>query len=134
MENLLKTLKANSEEHQVENVLIMVDEEGHMASLDETERAQSIENHKKWVDAAAYLGCHSIRVNAHGIGSAEDVAKAAIEGLSALADYAKEKNINVIVENHGGHISAESTLGNGTTFRIELPIGSKNNKGDESGD
>ena len=39
-----------------------------------------------------------------------------------------------IVENHGGHISAESTPGNGTTFRIELPIGSKNNKGDESGD
>ncbi len=105
MENLLKTLKANSEEHQVENVLIMVDGEGDLASLDESERAQSIENHKKWVDAAAYLGCHSIRVNAHGTGSAEDVAKAAIEGLSELADYAKDKNINIIVENHGGYTS-----------------------------
>lgn len=105
MENLLKTLKANSEEHNVENVLIMVDGEGNLASLDEKERAQSIENHKKWVDAAAYLGCHSIRVNAHGKGSAEDVAEAAIESLSKLADYAKEKNINVIVENHGGYTS-----------------------------
>ncbi len=105
MENLLKTLKTNSEKYNVENVLIMVDGEGNLASLDATERAQSIENHKKWVDAAAYLGCHSIRVNAHGTGSAEDVAKAAIESLSELADYAKEKNINVIVENHGGYTS-----------------------------
>jgi signal transduction histidine kinase len=39
-----------------------------------------------------------------------------------------------IVENHGGHISAESTPGKGTSFRIELPIGYKKNKGDESGD
>ena len=105
MDNLLKILKANSEEHQIENVLIMVDEEGYLASLDESERKQSIENHKKWVDAAAFLGCHSIRVNAHGTGSAEDVAQAAIEGLSELADYAKEKNINIIVENHGGYTS-----------------------------
>lgn len=105
MENLLKTLKANSEAHNVENVLIMVDGEGNLASLDEKERAQSIENHKKWVGAAAYLGCHSIRVNAHGKGSAEDVANAAIKGLSELADYAKGKNINVIVENHGGYTS-----------------------------
>lgn len=105
MENLLKTLKANSEEHNVENVLIMVDGEGNLASLDEKERAQSVENHKKWVDAAAYLGCHSIRVNAHGEGSAEDVAEAAIKALGELADYAKEQNINVIVENHGGYTS-----------------------------
>jgi sugar phosphate isomerase/epimerase len=105
MENLLKTLKANSEQYQVENVLIMVDDEGYLASLDESERKQSIENHKKWVDAAAYLGCHSIRVNAHGTGSSEDVANAAVAGLSELADYAKEKNVNVIVENHGGYTS-----------------------------
>ncbi|PHQ57646.1 MAG: xylose isomerase [Lutibacter sp.] len=105
MENLLKTLKANSEKYHVENVLIMVDGEGNLASLDVKERTQAVENHKKWVDAAAYLGCHSIRVNAHGQGSAEDVAKAAIAGLSKLADYAKGKKINVIVENHGGYTS-----------------------------
>lgn len=105
MENLLKTLKANSEKYHVENVLIMVDGEGNLASLDVTERDQAVENHKKWIDAAAFLGCHSVRVNAHGEGSAEDVAKAAIISLSKLADYAKEKNINVIVENHGGYTS-----------------------------
>jgi two-component system NtrC family sensor kinase len=38
-----------------------------------------------------------------------------------------------IVQNHGGHIRAESSPGKGTTFRIELPIGSKHDGGDESG-
>ena len=105
MENLLKSLKDSSEKYQVKNVLIMVDGEGNLASLDPAERNQSVENHKKWVDAAAYLGCHSIRVNAHGQGSAEEVANAAIESLSELSHYAKEKNINIIVENHGGYTS-----------------------------
>jgi len=105
MENLLKSLKDSSKKYQVENVLIMVDGEGNLASLNTAERNQSIENHKKWVDAAAYLGCHSIRVNAHGNGSAEEVAQAAIESLGKLSDYAKEKNINIIVENHGGYTS-----------------------------
>ena len=37
-----------------------------------------------------------------------------------------------IVENHGGRIHAESSPGKGTTFRIELPIGSKHDAGDKS--
>jgi two-component system NtrC family sensor kinase len=38
-----------------------------------------------------------------------------------------------IVQNHGGGIRAESVPGKGTTFSIELPIGSKTNKGNECG-
>lgn len=105
METLLEKLKTKSEEHGVTNVLIMIDGEGSMASTDEKERNEAIENHYKWVDAAKYLGCHSIRVNAHGEGSSEDVAKAAVAGLSKLADYGAKQGVNILVENHGGYTS-----------------------------
>ena len=105
MENLLKVLKEKSETYKVENLLIMVDNEGYLANLNDKERAETIENHKKWVDAAKYLGCHSIRVNAHGEGTAEEVAAAAVKGLTALSQYAATKGINVLVENHGGYTS-----------------------------
>jgi sugar phosphate isomerase/epimerase len=105
MENLLKTLKEKSETYKVANVLIMVDDEGYLADLNDTKRAQTIENHKKWVDAAKYLGCHSIRVNAHGEGTSEEVAAAAVKGLTALSEYAATQGINVLVENHGGYTS-----------------------------
>lgn len=105
MPAVLEKLKANSETYKMTNVLIMVDGEGNMASTDDKERNQAIENHYKWVDAAKYLGCHSIRVNAHGVGTYEEVAKAAVKGLGKLADYAKKQDINVLVENHGGYTS-----------------------------
>ncbi|MDN3643535.1 sugar phosphate isomerase/epimerase family protein [Lutimonas halocynthiae] len=105
MANLLKVLKEKSETYKVTNVLIMVDREGDLANLDDKERAQTIENHKKWVDAAQFLGCHSIRVNAHGVGTYEEVAEAAVKGLTELSTYAATKGINVIVENHGGYTS-----------------------------
>jgi len=101
----LNLMTAKSNTAGVKQLLIMIDGEGHLGDPDETKRNEAVLNHHKWVDAAAYLGCHSIRVNAHGEGKAEDVAKAAIDGLSKLSDYASAKNINVIVENHGGFSS-----------------------------
>lgn len=97
------TQKAN--EAGVKQLLIMVDNEGYLGDADVAKRNIAVASHHKWVDAAAYLGCHSIRVNAHGEGTAEEVSLAAIDGLSKLSDYAATKNINVIVENHGGYSS-----------------------------
>jgi sugar phosphate isomerase/epimerase len=105
MDSVLSVLKANSKKYGIENVLIMVDGEGHLASTVDEERRKTIENHYKWVDAAAFLGCHSIRVNAHGEGTAEEVAAAAVDGLTKLSEYAEKKGINVLVENHGGFTS-----------------------------
>ena len=105
IEAVVDKLKAESESHGVKNLLIMVDGEGNLASSDAEEQNAAIENHKKWVDAAKSLGCHSIRVNAHGDGSYEEVMAQAAVGLGKLAEYAKTKNINIIVENHGGYTS-----------------------------
>ncbi|GAB4416316.1 MAG: sugar phosphate isomerase/epimerase [Bacteroidia bacterium] len=89
----------------VSNVLIMIDGEGGLGDTDAAKRKEAVENHYKWVEAAKFLGCHSIRVNAYGQGTSEDVQKAAIESLGTLATFAKDFNINVIVENHGGYSS-----------------------------
>lgn len=89
----------------VDQVLIMIDGEGGLAVNDDSERIKAIENHYKWVEAAEYLGCHSIRVNARGDGTRSEQKKAAIDGLGRLATFAKDYDINVIVENHGGYSS-----------------------------
>ena len=101
----LTELKSRTDDLGVENVLIMVDAEGNLGEADETKRQQAVENHYKWVEAAKFLGCHSIRVNARGRGTMEEVAKAAVDGLGKLSEYGSKENIGVIVENHGGYSS-----------------------------
>jgi len=101
----LRQMTETAEKVGVRQLLIMIDGEGYLADLDPKKREEAVKNHYKWVDAAAFLGCHSIRVNAHGEGTSEEVAKAAVDGLSKVAEYAAAKNINVIVENHGGYSS-----------------------------
>ena len=106
----LGQMKQIAADHGVENVLIMIDGEGGLGNSDEAARNEAVENHYKWVEAAKFLGCHSIRVNAYGEGSAEEVAAAAVDGLGKLTEFASTMNINVIVENHGGYSSDGSWL------------------------
>jgi sugar phosphate isomerase/epimerase len=102
MKVLLARLKKESELAGVENLLIMVDGEGDLSNPEKEIRSEAIENHKKWVDAAYELGCHSIRVNLPGTNNPDIWVDSAIDGLSKLLEYATPKNINIIVENHGG--------------------------------
>ena len=102
MKAIVERCKQESEAAGVKNVLIMVDREGDLASPDESARNQAVENHKKWVDAAAELGCHAIRVNTSGTNDPAEYLASAQDGLRKLSEYAATKNINVIVENHGG--------------------------------
>lgn len=101
----LSELKTRSDNESVRNVLIMCDGEGNLGDLDTVLRKTAVENHYKWVNAAKFLGCHSIRVNAAGTGTADEVKDAAIDGLGRLSEYAASVGLNVIVENHGGYSS-----------------------------
>ncbi|AQG80044.1 sugar phosphate isomerase/epimerase family protein [Spirosoma montaniterrae] len=101
----LNDLLARCKDNGVSNHLIMIDGEGGLAELDAAKRSQAVDNHKKWVECAKYLGCKTIRVNAYGQGTAEEVQKAAIDGLGKLGEFAKPVGINIIVENHGGYSS-----------------------------
>lgn len=104
-ENYLKEMIKRADDNGVKSLLIMIDNEGNLGGTDDAERTQAVENHYKWVDAAKTLGCHSIRVNAAGSGTAEEVAAAAVDGLGRLSEYAATAGLNVIVENHGGYSS-----------------------------
>jgi sugar phosphate isomerase/epimerase len=93
---------AEAKKHGMENVLIMIDGQGNLAVNDESERNETVEKHKKWIDAAAAMGCHAVRVNLYGSMVPEEWIPSAVDGLTKLCAYAKTKNINVLVENHGG--------------------------------
>lgn len=98
---VVERLKAESAEAGVTNLIIMIDGEGDLSVNDPAERDQAVENHKKWVDAAATLGCHSIRINLFGSFDRDQWKANSIDGLSKLGAYAATKNVNVLVENHG---------------------------------
>lgn len=98
----LAELKQRAADAGVQNLLIMIDGEGHLGDPDEAARGAAVENHHKWVEAAHYLGCHSIRVNAQSSGGYEEQQKLAADGLRRLSEFAGQAGLNVIVENHGG--------------------------------
>jgi sugar phosphate isomerase/epimerase len=102
--NYLNQLKKNAEDYGVTMVLIMVDAEGDPCSPDATVRMQYAINHRKWIDVAHYLGCHSIRTNCRGVEDAtpEENLDWAAESYGILLDYASQAGINVVIENHGG--------------------------------
>jgi sugar phosphate isomerase/epimerase len=100
--NYLGELKGRAQDHGVKTLLIMIDGEGELGDADEAKRKQAVENHYKWVEAAKFLGCHSIRVNAASSGSYDEQLGRAADGLRKLTEFAEPHEINVIVENHGG--------------------------------
>lgn len=98
----LAELKKRSDDLGVKTLLIMIDGEGNLGDPDEAKRKQAVENHYQWVEAAKFLGCHSIRVNAASGGSYEEQVTRAADGLRSLSEFGDKHGINVIVENHGG--------------------------------
>lgn len=101
----LQDLKHRCDSEGVKSVLIMIDGEGDLGDLYKPRRIRAVERHFTWVEAAKFLGCLCIRVNARGNGEASEVARAATEGLRSLSEFAADYNIHVIVENHGGYSS-----------------------------
>lgn len=118
---LLKQVKQRSDDAGVQNLLIMVDGEGALASANKDERQQAVESHKKWVDAVAELGGHSLRVYLLGNDDNEQAwLQSSAESLTQLATYAKADNLNIIIENHGG-FSSKGVLLSKLMRNINLP-------------
>ena len=114
--NYLNEMRMRADDLGIQSLLIMCDNEGSLGDPDPIARKKAVENHYKWVEAARFLGCHSIRVNAylteslHGAtpadysttGSYENQINLAADGLRRLTVFGDTMDINTIVENHGG--------------------------------
>ena len=98
----LGEMKKRAADQDVKSLLIMCDREGNIGDPDSAKRKQTVDNHRKWLDAAKFLGCHSIRVNAGSSGTWDEQVKLAADGLSRLTAIGAKLGLNVIVENHGG--------------------------------
>lgn len=101
-EAYLGEMKKRASDAGVTSLIIMCDREGNIGAPDEKQRKQTVDNHRKWVDAAKFLGCHSIRVNAASAGTYAEQVKLAADGLRQLTEVGAAVDIDVIVENHGG--------------------------------
>ena len=95
--------------HGVENILIMIDGEGDLAVPSVSKRNKAIENHKTWVEVAAAMGCHSIRINLFGERDEQAWKAQSAESMRKLGEFAAPYKMNIIVENHG-YLSSNAAL------------------------
>jgi sugar phosphate isomerase/epimerase len=98
----LTEMNSRAKGEGVTQVLIMCDGEGNLGDPDAAKRQTAVENHYKWVDAAKFLGCHTIRVNGYSSGTPDEQMKLVADGMRKLVDFADKAAINVVIENHGG--------------------------------
>jgi L-ribulose-5-phosphate 3-epimerase len=136
----LRKLKRACEQSGVTSVEIMVDDEDPMAAPDRKDRMDAAIAHRKWIDAAHFLGCQFIRCNMRG-GPQDwtqdrDLVKRAAESFTDLLNYAKPSGVKVVIENHGGSSSNPDVLAslmkavNDPNFGMLVDIGNWN-KGDD---
>lgn len=100
---------AQAKVHGVENILIMIDGEGDLAVPSVSKRNKAIENHKIWVEVAAAMGCHSIRINLFGERDEQAWKAQSAESMRKLGEFAAPYKVNIIVENHG-YLSSNAAL------------------------
>lgn len=98
----LRDMKQRAEDHDVRVVVLMLDQLGNLGDEDDALRRDAIEAHRPWMDAAAFLGAQSVRVNASGTGSYLGQLHRSADSVLRLAEYGDQLGIDVLVENHGG--------------------------------
>jgi len=116
----LDDVQAACDDAGVKPLLIMCGREGNLGDPDHAKRKQAVINHHKWVTAAWYLGCHSIRVDARSAGSREQQRDRVIDGLGSVCQFAERYGVNVIVENHGG-LSSDGAWLSDVIKRVDRP-------------
>lgn len=97
----LGELKKRADAEGVKMAMIMVDTNGPLGIARKRSRDRTVRRTEAWIDAAKFLGCHTVRVNARGEKDPGELRRWIVESCGRLADYAAKLNINVVIENHG---------------------------------
>ena len=108
----------NAAAHDVKILLIMIDGAGSVGADPETGREKAVERHNEWIDIAAGMGCHSVRMNWAGYSrdimqhpeEVQTFIDRSVAPFRKICDHGDAKNINVIIENHGGPSSHPDAL------------------------
>ena len=109
--DFLNDLKRRSDDNGVDNLIILVDDIDiktmqsgpSLASSKKNDRDTAIDYHKKWVDVAKNIGCHSIRINLRSEEENDQkILENSSESISRLIEFSKQDNISIVIENHGG--------------------------------
>ncbi|MDF2156798.1 TIM barrel protein [Algoriphagus sp. CAU 1675] len=108
----LKEMNTRCENEGITQVLIMVDREGMLGARSESDRMKAVDNHKKWIEAAKFLGCHTVRVNGYSDiawsqnpADAAEASKLVSDGIRKVCEFAEPHGIHIVIENHGGFSS-----------------------------
>jgi sugar phosphate isomerase/epimerase len=125
-QDYVSELKKNMAQTGTKGVMIMCDGEGLMGHSDRAARLKAADNHRKWIDIAAELGCHAIRTNMYPDKQPSTPAEIAqfieycADSFRRLCEYAKGAGINVMIENHGG-ISSDPAVVTRLMKTVDLP-------------
>lgn len=98
----LAELKKRADDEGVFCHLIMIDTTGALGAADAGARDLAVRKTFDWIDAARFLNCRMVRVNAHGEGNAQELRERVAESCAKLADHAAKAGLSVVIENHGG--------------------------------
>lgn len=91
----------------VRSTLILCGQLGDLADVDARARSAAVDHYTAWLDAAATLGCHGIRVVCADVVTvpADEKLDYALDGVARLTEQAAARDLDLLVENHNGYSS-----------------------------
>lgn len=103
----LAELKRRAAGEGVCSVLLLVDDDP-LGAPEKKARRRAVDKHRKWLEAASFLGCHAVRVGAKSTGSEDDQVNWLSDGLRQLCRFSDPLGIDILVENQDG-LAAKGT-------------------------
>ena len=103
----IRKMNTIMEKENIKSAVMLTGGRGDIGDKDKSKRKKAISIYKYWVDIASDLNCKAMR-NVCGefiTISHKEKLKYAVEGLQELGEYAKLKDIDLLIENHNGYSS-----------------------------